>query len=128
MQTEAALYKKLQGFIAEGILVKVNRGVYAMPDAPLRVVAARIVPESDISLGSVLADRAIVGSIPGRRVQAVKMGRPRRFVCSLGTVEFLSISPKLYFGFELQEGIRCAVPEKAFLVAIAMTAMLSTVK
>lgn len=121
MQSEAALYKKLQAFVAEGILVKVKRGLYAKPDASLRDVASSIVPDAYISLGTILAEQAIIGSMPDRRVQAVRVGRPRCFSCSLGTVEFLSISPKLYFGFITESGIRCATPEKAFLDACYFT-------
>ncbi len=120
-QTEAALYKKLQSFVAEGVLVKVKRGVYAKPDVSLPAVSARLYPNSYLSLGTVLADAAIVGAVPGRRVQAVKTGSPRRFICQLGTVEYLSIAPKLFFGFEEVNGIRRATPEKAFLDACYFT-------
>lgn len=120
-QSEAALYKKLQLFIADGILVKVKRGVYARPDASLRTVCARIYPDSYVSFGGVLADSAIIGSVPGRRVQAVKTGSPRTFSCSLGTIEFLSIAPRLFFGFTRVNGIQCATPEKAFLDACYFT-------
>ena len=120
-QTVAALYKKLQGFVSEGILVKVKRGVYARPDASLRVVASRMCPDSYISLGGILAESAIIGSVPGRCVQAVKVGPPRRFACALGTIEFLSICPKLFFGFGMVGGVRYATPEKAFLDACYFT-------
>ena len=120
-QTEASLYKKLQSCIGEGVLIKVKRGFYARPDASLRTVSARICPNSYVSLGTVLADSAIIGSVPGRRVQAVKVGVPRRFTCSLGTIEFLSITPRLFFGVSLVDGIGLATPEKAFLDACYFT-------
>jgi hypothetical protein len=48
-------------------------------------------------------------------VQAVKIGRPRTYQFEAGTIEHLSIDPKLYFGFISKNGIRFATPEKAFL-------------
>lgn len=120
-QSEAALYKKLQAFVGTGILVKVKRGIYARPNASLRAVCARICPDSYVSFGGILADAAIIGSVPGCRVQAVKVGSPRTFTCRLGTIEFLSITPRLFFGFATVNGIRCATPEKAFLDACYFT-------
>ena len=39
----------------------------------------------------------------------------------LGTLEYLSIAPKLFFGFEPVDGIRRATPEKAYLDACYFT-------
>ncbi len=50
-----------------------------------------------------------------RARQAVKVGRPRTYRCALGTIEHLSISPRLYFGFNPVAGELVASPEKAFL-------------
>jgi hypothetical protein len=43
------------------------------------------------------------------------VGRPRTYHCDLGTIEHLSISPHLYFGFVSGSGELTATPEKAFL-------------
>ena len=59
--------------------------------------------------------KAIIGSIPARRIQAVKKGRPRIYKCELGTIEHLSIAPHLYFGFDYINGKYIADKEKAFL-------------
>lgn len=114
---DQALYKKLAAFVREGILIKVKRGIYATPSASLDVVSARITPESYITAGTVLARAMLIGSIPGQRVQAAKTGRPRRYVCTLGTIEYLSLKPGLLFGFKAQNGVNYACPEKAFLDA-----------
>jgi len=115
--SEAALYKKLAALVGEGILVKVKRGIYAVPSASLAVISSRICPDSYISTGTVLARTLAIGSIPERRVQAVKVGWPRTYKCEIGTIEHLSIKPELYFGFENENGVRYATPEKAFLDA-----------
>ena len=97
------------------MFVKVKRGLYALPTASLEVIGNRINPDAYISTGTVLAQNLIVGSVPARRVQAVKIGRPRLYTCELGVVEHLSIDPRLHFGFTIRDGIKYATPEKAFL-------------
>lgn len=114
-QSEAALFKKLESVLKEKVLIKIKRGIYALPEASLEVISSRINPDAYISTGTVLASRAIIGSVPARKIQAVKIGRPRVFKCERGIIEHLSISPGLYFGFETVNGIKYASLEKAFL-------------
>jgi hypothetical protein len=114
-QSEAALFKKLESAVNDHVLIKVKRGIYALPAVALETISARINPASYISTGTILASKAVIGSIPARRIQAVKVGRPRVYECELGIIEHLSISPDLYFGFESVNGIQCATTEKAFL-------------
>lgn len=112
---EATLYRSLAELVRRGDLIKVKRGIYARPGASLTTISSRIEPKSYISTGTVLARTAIIGSVPARRVQAVKTGRPRTYRCELGVIEHLSISPRLYFGFKAEGETLVASPEKAFL-------------
>lgn len=112
---EATLYRVLADLTRSGVLMKVKRGIYATPEASLTTISSRIEPKSYVSTGTVLARRALIGSIPARKVQAVKVGRPRVYRCGLGIIEHLSISPRLYFGFNAVNGQQVATPEKAFL-------------
>ena len=114
-QSEAALFKKLESAVNDRVLIKVKRGIYVLPGATLETISSRINPDSYISTGTVLASKAIIGSVPARKIQAVKIGRPRVFKCETGIIEHLGISPDLYFGFETVNGIKFASPEKAFL-------------
>jgi hypothetical protein len=114
-KSEATLYRTIAGLVETGALIKVIRGIYATPEAELPTISSRIEPKSYISTGTVLAKKALIGSIPGRRVQAVKTGRPRTYRCELGTIEHLSLSPKMFFGYEARDGMLWATPEKAFL-------------
>lgn len=111
----ATRFRKVDGLIKAGELIRIKKGLYGCPDADLRRVSQRIAPESYLSLGTVLADEGLIGSIPGRRVWAVVSGRPRRFVSALGTVEHVSMAPQLIFGWEVKNGMRTALPEKAWL-------------
>jgi len=113
----ATRFRKIDALIKGGELVKVKKGLYARPDADLRMISQRIDTESVVSLGTVLAEEGLTGSIPGKRVWAVRVGRPRRYSCELGIIEHLSISPNLVFGWEWRDGFRRAVPEKAYLDA-----------
>jgi len=113
--TESALYKKLNALIEEKFLVKVIRGLYATPEASLEEISNRINPASYISMGTVLAKNIIIGSVPGRKVQAVTVGRPRIYECELGIIEHLSIAPRLFCGFQIINGVKYADSEKAFL-------------
>lgn len=113
--SEATLYRKLFTLVKARVLMKVKRGIYATPTASLPTISSRIEPNSYITTGTVLAQKAIIGSVPARKVQAVKIGRPRTYQFEAGTIEHLSIDPKLYFGFISKNGIRFATPEKAFL-------------
>ena len=109
------LFRKIAKLVATGTLVKIKRGIYATPVATLTAMSSRIDPNSYISTGTVLAQRAIIGSIPAKRIQAVKVGRPRTYRFEQGVIEHLSIDPKYYFGFESRNGVLWATPEKAFL-------------
>jgi len=110
-------FRKLEKLVEAGELFRVKKGVYARPDADLRVVSQRIAPDSYLSLGTVLAEEGLIGSIPGRRVWAVRPGRPRQYSYAGGVIEHLSIDPDLCFGTVLREGLRRADAEKAFLDA-----------
>ena len=114
-RTEAALYKRLNDLVNSGTLIKVKRGIYATPEASLISISNRIDPAAYVSTGAILARNAVIGSIPVRKVQAVKTGRPRVYRCALGVIEHFSLSPRLYFGFTSVDGVLCATAEKAFL-------------
>lgn len=113
--SDAAVFKRLEALVGDGVLVKVKRGVYALPSASLAAISQRLARQSYISTGTVLAKALVIGSVPGRRVQAVKVGRPRIYRCAIGIVEHLSVKRELFFGYEVRDGIHYATPEKAFL-------------
>lgn len=115
MQSEIALFKKLNAMILENVLIKVKRGIYAVPGTALDIISHRINPAAYISTGTVLSKNAIIGSMPKKKITAVKIGVPRKYECELGIIEHLSINSKLFFGFNNQNGIHVATPEKALI-------------
>jgi len=114
---DAGVYKKVERLVSTGELMKVKRGLYALPAASLEAISARIDPEAYVSTGSALSRHLLIGTVPARRLQAVKVGVPRTYSCEAGVIEHLSIAPGLYFGFKTENGIRMATPEKAWLDA-----------
>lgn len=116
-KSRATLSRMLTKLCELGELTKVKNGLYAQPGASLPAIANRMYPESYISIGTVLAKNLVIGSVPAKRVQVIKVGTPRVFTCAMGTIEFLSIDPKLFFGFAKKDGINWASSEKAFLDA-----------
>ena len=113
--SDAGVYKKVERLVAGGNLVKVKRGLYALPSASLAAISARIDPAAYVSTGTALSRHLLIGSVPARRLQAVKVGVPRKYSCPLGAIEHLSIAPRLFFGFTEESGIRMATPAKAWL-------------
>ena len=115
--TDSGLYKLIQKLERQGSLVKMMRGIYARPEADLKRVCQRMLPEAYLSCGTALAKHLLIGSIPRKQVYAVRVGRPRTYQTPLGRVHVFSIKPSLYFGFQIEEGLRYADPEKAYLDA-----------
>lgn len=113
--SSANMYRNIQALEESGDLVKIKRGYYATQDAELSTISARMYPKSYISTGTILANHKVIGSVPKRKIQAVRIGTPISFSCSLGTIEYLSIAPKLFFGFERIDNKNWATLEKAYL-------------
>lgn len=114
-RVEVSVYKRLDQLLRAGTLIKVKRGIYATGNATLAAISHRIDPAAYVSTGTVLAQAAVIGSIPAHRIQAIKTGQPRVYRCQLGVIEHLSVTPRLYFGFNAVGGTLRATPEKAFL-------------
>lgn len=103
-RSRVGLFRSLEKLIASGELFRIRRGIYATAEASLAAIA-----------GTVLAKNLNISSIPARRIQVCKIGRSRFFKSPLGTIEFIGIAPKLFFGFESKGGVNWASAEKAFL-------------
>ncbi len=119
--TDAGLYKRLNRLEARGFLVKIIRGYYARPAARLERICQRVQPDACLTAGTVLARELLIGTVPARSVQAIRVGRPRTYETPFGNVRILSVKPTLYSGFAVEDGLRYALPEKAFLDACYFT-------
>jgi hypothetical protein len=114
-RSEATLFRKIRELTSSKQLIKVTRGLYATPQASLKEISFRIDQKAYISMGTILAQHALIGSIPGYKVQAIKVGKTRIYTYEHGTIEHLGINEKYYFGYIKDNGCLRATPEKAFL-------------
>ncbi|MBF0197380.1 MAG: hypothetical protein HQL32_06700 [Planctomycetes bacterium] len=114
-KSQATLFRKIKELVSCGELIKVKRGLYASSKASLEVISSRIERNAYISTGTILAKNAIIGSVPGYKVQAVKVGSPRNYICELGNIEHFSIEAKHFFGYSEVNGVLRATAEKAFI-------------
>lgn len=98
------------------IITRVQRGLYVTANFKVRALVPKIYKESYISLLSVLADHAIIGTTPYQRTFVVTL-KPRKSMQILNErIDFFKINKALFFGFQqMQNGIKIAQPEKAFL-------------
>lgn len=110
-----ALNRRIRRLEQNLVLRRFVRGFYTCGEFDKQVLSARLNRDSYISLGSVLAHELIIGSIPVKILYAVKTGRNRLYHKSDVTLQYLGITPSLFFGFENRDGVNIATPEKAFL-------------
>lgn len=115
-RTPLARARILARLVRDGVLIRVQRGIYTTPSCDLWRLTMRIAPASYISMDAALAHWGLVGTVPERGVTAVHIGRPRTIATPCGTIRLSSISRNLFFGFvTIDHGVRIADAEKAFL-------------
>lgn len=98
-----------------GVLQRFVRGIYVTESFDLPSVSQKLCPESYISLGNALARQLAIGTIPAKRIFAIKVGKRREYRSKLGTIIHLGISRSLFFAYERENGICWAEKEKALL-------------
>jgi hypothetical protein len=108
-------YRRLKALEKAGRIQRVVRGIYTSPVFDMQNLSQKVIPDSYLSLGTVLAESLMIGSIPENETMAVRIGKKRVFITGYGTLVYLGIAPALYFGFKKKDGINKADKEKAFL-------------
>lgn len=108
-------YRELNRLEEENIIKRLSRCMYLTPDGSLEVASQKICPRSYISFGNVLARSLLIGTIPQKVVTAVKIGKSRVYQGPMGRIIQLGIKPDLFFGYQFENGVAYADPEKAFL-------------
>jgi hypothetical protein len=109
------LYRQIKSLVANKVLTRFKKKFYVTNTFNVEVLAQKLYPDSYISLGTVLAKKMLIGSIPEKTVYSIKTGRTRLFKSQSTSLLFLSIAPDLCFGFEFENGLRYAMKEKAFI-------------
>jgi hypothetical protein len=109
------LYRSINELQNSGVLTRFSRGFYVTKGFDPLVLSQRLCPGSYVSFGNVLAKQLLIGSVPRYRVRAVKVGPKRVYSNEDIRIEHLSLSKGLNFGYEVVDGVRMALPEKAVL-------------
>jgi predicted transcriptional regulator of viral defense system len=112
----SSLYVAIKRWVAAGILQKVAQGIY-LPmgkTVPLENIAAQLYFPSYLSFESALAQYGILNLIP-YSVTFATTRKTRKYTLNRREIEFRQIAPRLYFGFEMRNGVFVALAEKAFL-------------
>ena len=74
------LHRDLSSLIDSGHLSRFCKGFYTTPGYVPEVLAMLIIPESYLSLGTILAKELMIGSVPTHTLYAIRVGPNRRFV------------------------------------------------
>lgn len=101
-----------------GILTRCRKGLYVTKEFDLWRLANRVLNDDGyISMESVLARNALIGTLPSAHVSVVMLGRSRKPMRIRNKrIYFYSIKNDLFFGFSRSaDGIPAADNEKAFI-------------
>ncbi len=110
------LYVKLNRLQKRGVLNRITKGIYIVPDeeSKLDKIASQLYFPSYLSFESALSIYGVLTLIPYALTFAT-VKKTKKITIMNRLVEFRQIKKGLFFGYEMQEGIYVAEPEKAFL-------------
>lgn len=111
-----SLYVALKRWVAAGIIERVAQGIYLPMGSviPLENIAAQLYIPNYLSFGSALSRHGILSLIPYTLTFATTR-KTKKYTLQEREIEFRQIDRRLFFGFEMKNGIYIASPEKAFL-------------
>lgn len=102
--------------VIKGVLTKIMRGLYQSSFNPIDVtkIANQLYYPSYLSFESALSLHGILSQIPYSKIFATTR-RSKKMILDATEVEFHQLDEKLFFGYQLVNGIYLAEPEKALL-------------
>jgi len=111
-----SLYVALRRWEAGGVIERVTQGIYIPMggNVSLENIAAQLYIPNYLSFESALARYGILNLIPYTLTFATTR-KTKNYTLQNKEIEFRQISPKLFFGFVMKNGIYIASPEKALL-------------
>lgn len=114
--TRNSLYVALKRWLTGGIIERVAQGIYIPMggNISLENVAAQLYIPNYLSFESALAKYGILNLIPYVLTFATTR-KTKKYTLQKQEIEFRQISPELFFGYEMRNGIYIASPEKAFM-------------
>lgn len=111
-----SLRRALHRLRRRGLVLKLGRGFYAngLSSPSLEEVAGFLYPPSYISSEYALFLHGVLDQAP-YEVTCVTLNKTKVFRTDLGEISYFHIKPELFFGYEVQDGLILAEPEKALL-------------
>ncbi|MBI5356051.1 hypothetical protein HZB78_00365 [Candidatus Collierbacteria bacterium] len=115
-QNKITIQKSIERLIRVGVVDRLIKDVYILTDksVDLTSIASALYQPSYLSFESVLFKHGIINQPPFGATFATAR-RSKKLDLSNGEFWFSQIKPALWWGFELQDGIYAAVPEKAIV-------------
>src|SRR3989441_7419924 len=108
--------RALRTLSQRGLAERIRHGLWSLADrtADPRLLAGEITRPHPayISFASALAAHGVIDQIP-REIALASTGRAKRVKTSQGTFVVHRVPPRLFGGYELQNGVPIATPEKA---------------
>jgi predicted transcriptional regulator of viral defense system len=111
-----SLYVALKRWVAAGIIERAAQGIYLSMGSviPIENIAAQLYIPNYLSFESALSRYGILSLIPYTLTFATTR-KTKKYILQKQEIEFRQIDRRLFFGFEMKNGIYIASPEKAFL-------------
>lgn len=111
-----SLYIALERWKTQAFIDRVGQGIYLPIGITTSVenIASQLYIPNYLSFESALAKYGILNLIP-YTITFATTRKTRKYTLRKQEIEFRQITPKLFFGFEMKNGIYIASPEKAFL-------------
>lgn len=119
-----SLKVSLSRFTDQGVLIRLQRGVYALAGTSVNIekVANQLYYPSYLSFESALSDYGILSQVPYTQTFATAK-LPKRLTLGQTEIEFRQLKKELYFGYSMKNGINIAEPEKALLDQLYMVSL-----
>lgn len=112
----SSLRRALHRLTKKDLLIKLSKGLYANSfiSPSLEEVAGALYPPSYISLESALFMHGISEQAP-QLVTCVTTNKTKTFQTAMGEIAYFHIKPELFSGYQINDRIPLALPEKAAL-------------
>lgn len=109
--------RAIDRIVENDLLNRAKKGIYVFQNFDAPLLSSRLIPQSYISMDTVLIRNGLVGTLNPSRVSCVtSRARSKTYAVGSFDIAYHSVARKLFFGFETKEhGVRWADNEKSYL-------------
>jgi len=111
-----SLYVALERWVTGGFIERLAQGIYIPMGGVIspETVASQIYIPNYLSFESALSKHGVLNLIP-YIITFATTRKTKKYTIQKREVEFRQITPQLFFGYAMMNGVNIASPEKAFL-------------